>query len=287
MEPKPSQPSADQSRDAQCDVAVRVIDGLEQGLQPVRPGDLSVGGALALGTGLAEIMPLIEPAMWSSGTIEGNLDHGRSVAGMPGDITVPNFNDDALGEVMGHVGSNIDGFAALRSGVSHTQDLLLHDADAGGTYQTWNTGLKRVTDLEGAFEGALGGADILQGRFDDNVVRQKLAVMDLLWSVAPLPDLGAVGNFAVGQGSSAVAGGFESAVVNNERLAVEFTDVSSIAGSEVIAAQIARLVNDPSLSLQGVVLEGDANGTDRTEWLNSFADEYRAYFGEGARDGSH
>ncbi|WP_370634323.1 DUF6571 family protein [Demequina sp. TTPB684] len=273
--------------DAQCDVAVRVVDGLERGLEPVRPGDLSVGGALALGTGLAEIMPLIEPTIWSSGTIEGNLDHGRSVAGMPGDVTVPNFNDDALGEVMGHVGSTVDGFAALRSGVSHTQDLLLHDADAGGTYQTWDSGLKRVTDLEGAFEGALGGADILQGRFDDNVVRQKLAAMDLLWSVAPLPDLGAVGNLAVGQGSSAVAGSFESAVVNNERLAVEFTDVSSIAGSGVIAAQISRLDNDPSLSLQGVVLEGDVNGTDRTEWLNSFADEYRAYFGEGARDGSH
>jgi hypothetical protein len=267
--------------DSQCDIAVRVVDGLERGLQPVKPGDISDAGGAALGVALAEMMPLIEPGTWSKGTVEGNLDHARTVPGFEQPITVPNFDNDAMGEVIGHVGSTVDGFAALRSGVSHTQDLLLREGDAAGTYEMWNSALVRTTSLEATFAGALGGAEILQGRFDDAAVRQKLAVMDALWSVAPLPDLGAVGNLAVGQSGAVVAGGFENAVVNNERLAVSLTDVSVLTGQGVLSDQIARLSQDPTLSLGSV----ETGATSTQEWLNSFGEQYEKAFNSGVWNG--
>ena len=273
--------------DLQCDLAVKVVNGLERGLESIRPGDMSDAAGRSLGLTLAGIMAFIEPTLWTTGEVDGNLEHGLAIAGREGLFTVPHFDDDALGEVMGHIGNTPDGFAALRSGISHTQDLLLHDAEAGGTFQSWNFGLGRYTKLQAAFDGAVDGVAVLLGRLDDVSLRQQIAVMDVLWSVAPVPDLGALGSLAVGQAGSAVAGGFEGIVVNNERLAIEMAEVSSLTGASIITSQVSRLEHDPTLSLMDVKVETGPGISTKQMWLNGFEDEYLSHHKRGVWNGEH
>jgi len=286
-----SEPPNTPTWDAQCDVAARVINGLSDGLSGVRPGDLPESGAQALGASLAHLMPMISASLWSQGVDAGSallIDPERNVPGFEGTLTIPFFDLEGLGKVVGHVGSTETGFAVLRVATTGVENRILAAAEADGSYGAWDLALDKVYTLEGNFDGSVGGASVVQGQFDDEVIKGKVAIMSELVGLIPGAKLdgpaGALVGIADGQARSGLLGVFESSVVINEKLAINLLDSDALLGRSLLDNQVKLLARDESSSLGSVVVEGDQTPD---EWRNGFGNDYDTKYLASVWNGTH
>jgi len=236
----------------QCDVASRVVAGLDAGGH-LGVGTISDGGAAHLGNAVAQLIPFID---YQELTAVGRPDKGSpqwvkrdAYVFVAANDTgfIPYLNENAFGDLVAAVVSNNNGFVPIRQAVTQVENQLILNANEtaatveGAGQEAWTTALKRYAMLEASFEGAVGGADILQARLDDANIRMQMKIATLPLSFLPSSGAGAAVDFVAGQGVGFGVDSLTDYLASNETMADGPLDLSQRAGAAGIRSMIERL----------------------------------------------
>ena len=255
----------------QCDAASRVVAGLDAAGH-LGVDTISDGGAAHLGNALGQLIPFIDYQEWTAvhAPVPGEpqwVDRDALVFVAANDGAVmPYLNRNAFGDLVAAVVSNNNGFVPIRQAVTQVENQLILDANAQGGYESWNDALGRYARLEASFEGAVGGADILQARLDDANIRMQMKIATLPLSFLPSSGAGAAVDFAAGQGIGYGVDSLTDYLASNERMAEGSLDLSQQAGAAGIEAKIAHLNGMDDCNLKSVVPEKKSPET----WIGTF-----------------
>lgn len=269
-----SDASSQQTWDSQCDIASRIITGLDAGGHLI-VGSLSAAGGTNLGEAVGHLMPFAEFHGWST---QNSPPEGFPRIVAPDDhdptLIMPYIPLNDFGDIVASIVSNPEGFAAIRTSVTQVENALVLHADEVATYEAWDDALSRYATLEASFEGAVGGAEIMQARLDDAAIRQRMAVVGLATSFIPgsgLPGaVGNVSNFAIGQGADGAQSILTDALATNEAEQRALLPLTEQAGAAGLNSRIHALNADPALTLGDVEPGDKSKGT----WFGTFTADH-------------
>lgn len=270
-----------QTWNGQCDVASRIIQGLDAGGH-LTVGSLSADGGASMGDAVGHLMPFAEFQRWSDQSSpepgDGQVVGSDAPAGQDPTRAMPYLSLNDFGDVVASIVSDDGGFAAIRTSVTQVEGALLQHANEAGTYEAWDDALSRYAHLEASFEGAVGGADVLRARMDDAANRQRMQIVDFGTSFLPGSGLpGAVGpraDFGIGQGVSGFTGSLTDQLANNEQMELAQLPLSEAAGAAGVNSRIAAMDSNPNLSLGSV----EPTEKSRDTWLGTFSSDHHDGF---------
>ncbi|NTV38691.1 MAG: hypothetical protein HGA51_01860 [Demequinaceae bacterium] len=276
------------------DVANRVMEGLVSGQPDPFNGDaLSDAGAASLGLAAAHLMPWTETNLYSpittddrTGTLGQTDFYEREYPGY-GNTWTPKFDSGMIGHFWGVVGGKDAGLATIQAGIDVTSAAHFAEANATNTTEAWERAFESNGALQGTLAGSVGGVDILQARYEDEVMRQRIALASEIAGLVPIPGLdeapkmvGFAVDQAIGAGwdaASDAAAGREGASTGN-----------FFSNQDVVANEAERFIRQMAADDKwnfGTLLPPDSDE------LNFFVSEARgevaARYGNAGMEGSH
>ncbi len=263
--------------ETQGDAAARIVAGLDS-TGYVTVESLSEAGGANLGDALGRLMVFAE--------FQGYSDLGQPGTGDPLIVEVanPQGNDptrampyleqNSFGDLVSAVSATDNGFSSLRLAVTEVQNSLLYAANESGSYEAWDDALGRYAQLEANFQGAVGGADVMEARLADDAIRQRMEVVSVATSFLPgsglVGGLGAVVDSATGIGAGGLVDVITDGLAQNEAMAQSLLPTFEGAGAAGVDLKISGMENDPALNLSEV----EVGEKSRETWLNSFSQRY-------------
>lgn len=268
------------------EVSNQVIAGLSASDGDLRGGTLSEGGGGNLGLALGNLLPLVESQMFLDESVRGAPYITEQIAGVHDGRTIAPFDVNNYGDLVGAATATDSGFANLRTATTNVGNNLILDADAGGSYQTWEQGLGRLANLEAVFSGSVGGEEIMQGRLEDAAIRQRMAIAEGALSFMPgiggASVAGTVINTAVGSASSYGIGAFTDAMATNEAMAQELATLGGECGSKAFYSKITQLDENEAYSLHDI----STDGLTHKQWLMTFEGRFESSYKGRLWDGT-
>ncbi len=270
----------------QNDVANRIIEGLSASNGDLRGETLSEGGGNSLGLALGNLLPLVEAQLFLNESVHGEPFYSEQIAGMDEGRMISPFDANNFGDLFGAVAATDSGFANLRTATTNIENNLLIDAQAVGGYELWDRSIGRIVNIEAVFSGSVGGEEIMQARFDDEVIRQKMGVAEL--ALAFMPGVGGAGaavtivNVGLGAAGSGILGEFTDAMATNEAMARDLAALGAECGTASIASKLAHIANNEAYSLNDV----NTSGLTQEQWLKTFEGQFAPIYKGKLWDGT-
>jgi hypothetical protein len=178
------------------DVANRVMEGLVSGQpDPFNGGALSDAGGTSLGRAAAHLMPWTESNLYSPPTFDeetmtlGQTEFYKREYPGYGNIWTPEFDSGMISHFWGAVGGNDAGLATIQAGIDLTSTAHFAQANLANTTEAWEHAFESNGALQGTLAGSVGGVDILQARYEDEVMRERIALASEIVGLVPIPGL--------------------------------------------------------------------------------------------------
>lgn len=255
-------------------VALRIMEGLDS----TSPGTFSVdaiseAGATAMGQSLAHLMPILaeditSPLVSSESTYlsDGRMWALREVDALGGTAFVPDIPAGLIESMFGTVGGTDAGFAHLYTAISDISELNFAQAHASGELSAWSDAFEQHFELNGALSGSVGGVAIMEARFQDELMQQRISAISAAGGLIPVPGLPTAVEIPLNALVEVGWIGFEGVTTGSEGTTVDAVLVESSQVRSTVETFVDQMYNDPNLNF------GDAVAKQSPEYNEFIAD---------------
>jgi len=273
-------------------VALRIMEGLDSTSPNQFAVDaMSEAGATALGQSLAHLMPIFAESI-SSPLVSSEPSHShagyewslRNIPGLESSAYLPDIPTGLIESMFGTVGGTDAGFAHLYAAAQEASTVNFAQAQASGELTAWSDAFERHFELQGKLSGSIGGVAILEARFHDAEMQQRIDLISTGVGLIPLPGLSEAASISLDVIAEVAWNEVAQATTQREGVAVGNALVSAEQVQSSVESFISSMHANPQLNFGGATAFGSE---DYNRLVSDIVADAEAAFKASIWDGAH